>query len=586
VTRSSNGAPTRRIWREAVAVAIFSIALGFLFTYPLMTSLTVASGFRDWDYFEASAWVPYVALRHFRQFPLWNPYKCGGLPAFGNPQSRIVTPFLLLHLMVGPLVGLYLEVPLHFAIAWAGGYVLARVLGIGRIGAFGAATAFPASSWYALHATAGHAQVLSFAWMPWVLALTLLAARLRALHYCALAGAALALTFFESQGYSTAYTLLVMATVMPAIALTQRSKWPLVTSGVTLALGAGLIAIKLLPAVDFMRAHPRPMYLESNSYRLLSQILFSRNQDFQLRPGYWEFGAYIGIFVVPAVVGAISVIDATPWMITALLVLLIWRGAPGGLWPWALLHHLPVFSSMRLPSRAVIPFTLSVGVLAGFGLERMKNRIRYGHAIAIALIVVAALDCLIVGTPNYRYVVSDPESEVRNLPDGGFHQVFQVIPNHEFKYALHDSGAISCYEPVQWQTSVKGYDQDGYLGEQYMVGAGNVRPKRWSPTELAYEVDTSAPSDLVINQNYDRAWRVVEGTGKVFEFPGSTPNIRHEANLPGLLAVHVAAGSQHIRLCYRPKSFVAGAAISLSTLLICIGIWLVPRHHSGFGRFR
>ena len=585
---SSPGARRRR---EVAAVAALSLVLGAAFSYPMLTSLSIPSGLEDWDQFEAFSLVPYLSLRNFHQFPLWNPYKCGGMPALGNPQFRIITPFLFLHLLIGPIAGLRIETLLYFAIAWAGGYVLARVVGVGRIAACGAATVFPASSWYALHLTAGHLEEMSFAWMPWVLAFTIIASQRRELRYCTLAGASFALTFLDSQGYSTVYTLLVLAAVTAALALRRGGGWPLIAFVVTVALGAGLAPIKLLPAIDFIRGHPRPIdYAEINNYRLLGRILLSRNQDFHMqlfdstapyRWGYWEFGAYVGLFVVPAIVGIFATLDALPWIVAAVLMLLVWRGSPGALWPWALLHHLPVFSSMRVPSRAIIPFTLTVGVLAGFGLDWIVDRSRrYGRVICVVLIAVATLDCLVVTTPNYRYAISTPESELHNLPEGGFHQVFRVVPYHEFEYALHGQGARFCHEPSLWRTSVKGYDQSGYLGEQYMVDGGDVRLLRWMPNELEYEVDTPSASRLVVNQNYDRSWKLVEGDGEVFEFSSDPDRAAQRSDVLGLLAVRVPSGLQKIRLRYRPSSFTAGAAISTATLLGCFLIWFLPRRRS------
>ena len=575
-------------WRAAVAVATVSLALGFLFAYPLLTALSVPSGWEDWDQHLAFSWVQYDTIWRFHQIPLWNPYKCGGIPALGNPQDRILTPFTLVHLLAGPIAGLYLEVPLHFAVAWSGGYMLARVLGVSRLAAIGAATVFPASSWYALHATAGHADLLSFALLPWVLAPALLAAERRRLSYAALSGAALALTFFDGSPYTTVYAFLLMATVLPAWALYRRSAWPLLVFGLALVFGVGFMAAKLLPAIDFMRGHPRPiLHPEVNDYRVLGQLLLSRNQDFWLWPevvwkwGFWESGAYVGLFIVPAILGAlVGGAAALVWLFAGACMLLIWMGSHGPFWPWEILHHLPVFSAMRVPSRAIIPFTLTLAVMTGFGLDWIRKRVRrFGPAIVLILIAVATVDCLLVGTPNYWYVVSKPESDVQPLPSDGFHQVFRVVRHHELNYARHNAGAKYCYEfTAIWPTKVKGYDQSDYQDEQYISGPGTVRLEKWTPNALEYDVDTASPSDLVINQNYDPSWRLTEGTGQVFELGALPPSaLRYFLPVSGLLAVQVPAGHQRVELRYRPTSVIAGTAITLITLLVSLALWLVER---------
>lgn len=580
-------------WREPVAVATVSLALGFLFTYPLLTALWVPSGFSvDWDQHLAFSWVQYDTIWRFHQIPLWNPYKCGGIPGLGNPQDRILTPFTLLHLLAGPIAGLYLEVPLHFAVAWSGGYLLARVLGVSRLAAIGAATVFPASSWYALHATAGHADLLAFTLLPWVLVPALLAAECRRLSYTALSGAALALTFLDGNPYPTIYASLLMAAVLAAWALYRRSAWPLLVFGLALVFGVGFMAPKLLPAIDFMRAHPRPiLHPEVNDYRVLGQLLWSRNQDFWLWPevkwkwGFWESGAYAGLFIVPAIIGAlVGGAAVLVWLFAGACMLLIWMGSHGPFSPWEILHHLPVFSIMRVPSRAIIPFTLTLAVMTGFGLDWIIKRTRrFGPAIALILIAVATVDCLLVVTPNYWYVVSKPESDVQPLPSDGFHQLSSAVPHHELNYARHNAGVKDCYEfTKKFPTAIKGYDQIYYQGEQYIIGPGTARLEEWTPNALEYDVDAASPSDLVIvNQNYDQSWRLARGTGQVFDFgvlpPGKIPGL---PGFPGLLAVQVPAGHQRMELRYRPASVIAGTAIAVITLLVSLALWFVERRRA------
>jgi hypothetical protein len=337
-------------------------------------------------------------VRHvwrFHQIPLWNPYKCGGIPGLGNPQERFLTPFTLLHLIAGPIAGLYLEVPLHFAVAWSGGYLLARILGMSWPAAAGAATVFPASSWYALHATAGHADLLSFTFLPWVVAPVLLAVERRRLYYAAWSGAALALTFLDGSPYPTVYATLLMASVLLAWSLYRRSVWPLLVFGLVLVFAAGFMAVKLLPSLDFMRGHPRPILKrELSDFPLLSQLLLSRDQDMMrwlpgghplhstewdddlplFAKGFWESGGYVGLFILPAIIGAaVGGGAAWVWLFAATCMVLIWLGSHGPLSPWQLLHHLPVFSPMRIPSRAIIPFTLALAMMTGFGLDWIRK---------------------------------------------------------------------------------------------------------------------------------------------------------------------------------------------------------------------
>ena len=131
------------------------MAFALIFAWPILGHLGQFGAFHDWEFNTELHWVPYYTVLHYHQFPLWNPYKCGGIPMFGNPQSRVLTPFFLIHLLVGPVLGLQLEIILHLAMAWSGGYVLARTLGLSSLGCVVAASVFPSNSWFFLHVGEG-----------------------------------------------------------------------------------------------------------------------------------------------------------------------------------------------------------------------------------------------------------------------------------------------------------------------------------------------------------------------------------------------------------------------------------------------
>src|SRR5262249_42928065 len=116
--------------REVLIAIIVSLCFGFGFCYYLLRDLGRAALAQDWAFSLTLVWGIWNSIVNFHQLPLWNPYKCGGIPMIGNPQSRILTPMLLLHLIFGPVVGSHLEVPIHMAIGFAGAYVLARKLDV------------------------------------------------------------------------------------------------------------------------------------------------------------------------------------------------------------------------------------------------------------------------------------------------------------------------------------------------------------------------------------------------------------------------------------------------------------------------
>ena len=549
---------------EALRVALGSLVFALTFAWPILGHLGQFGAFHDWEFASELQWVPYYTVVHFHQFPLWNPYKCGGMPMFGNPQSRILTPFFLIHLLVGPILGLQLEIILHLAIGWSGGYLLGRSLGLGRLACLVCASVFPASSWFYLHIAEGHAVFLPIMYLPWIAALFCIGVYQKKLVPAAVAGLLIALIFWEGGLYVAIFAMILIASIVPPMMLTRWSFWPLWAGFLVAVFMGGFAAIKLLPAIDVFHMYPRGITGgEGNSWSVIQICLFSRNQDI-LRSGpgsfgFQEYGAYISIpFIVLGLLG--MVYDwrrPLPWIISSLLFLEIARGDVGNHSLWVLMRSAPFFggmlTAMRLPSRFLGPLVLPVSVLAAFGAELLSNKFRgWGQWFAAALLVAGLLDAFLVGPPNLKLIFRDATRPLTKSYQ--FRQMRQLGAKLNMTYVAEaNMGALECYEYADIKTHAKGYDQPGYQGEQYLVGPGTVQLTRWTPNALNYNVDTPTPTVLIVNQNYERGWHLADGSGEVYSDDG-------------LIGVRLPAGKQRLRLAYLSNSFRLGVLISLLTL--------------------
>jgi hypothetical protein len=541
---------------ETVVIAVTSVAFAVVFCFPLVRHLTTAGVSSDWDLVLGTQWAAYWTVRQYHQFPFWNPFECGGIPLLGDPVSHFLTPWFLLTLTFGPEVGLHLEVVILCAIGWAGGYVLGRLLGMRRISAVATATAFAGSSWFFLHASEGQMFLLALAYLPWIVAGAWAASEKGKLRYAVLSGALIALSFFEGGPYPVLYEGLTLALLMVFRALVQLDPRPLTALGVAAAFAIGFPAFKCLPVLEVIASHPRPTGEGwSNLLYALGQALLSRYQDHS-RPspngwGFWELGAYVGIFAVIAVAALRFPRRSLPWILTGVVVFQLARGwtSPNCLWVW--LHRLPLFSSTRLPARLLIPFVLIIATLAGLGLDAIcKGGSIAAVAISGLLVIVGGADLLLVGPPNLRYAfvqIAGPWSAPRTFVQ------YRLAPASKQSATIqHKEGVVNCYVYTNWPTPVKGENEAGYRGEQYMDGPGVVRLLRWTPNALRFEVDTPAPSVLVINQNYDPSWRVTSGGWSTF-------------SKDGLLAVRVAAGKNIVVVRYVSLLAFYGLAITVLT---------------------
>ncbi|MGZ6254047.1 MAG: hypothetical protein ACXWM1_13380, partial [Candidatus Binataceae bacterium] len=385
-------------------VVLAALVFGAVFSYPLVLHPGVLSSFWDWDFAMQLTLAGYRSIIGYHQLPLWNPWKCGGAPLLANPQARILNPFFLLVLIFGPAAGTHLEVWLHLAMAWAGGYVLGRVVGMRWLGAVACASAFAASSWFPLHVASGELVMMGFCYLPWLLAFGWLAIEQR-LRWVWPAAAALALMWLDGSPYPPSFAALMLGLLAVALAVMQRSIRPLWVAACVFALGLTVAAPSLMLSYLFAAAHPRPTALDVGSLHAVWSALLSRNQDLERQSGvmwgWQEVGGYVGVFLALGIAGLMRPWRALPWALVAAVLVTLTMGARGPWWPWALLHKLPVFSWEHLPYRFIVPLVQVIAVLAGFGTDWIAAA--GGYVVAVVLVAAATLDCLWVGTYNLRY---------------------------------------------------------------------------------------------------------------------------------------------------------------------------------------
>jgi hypothetical protein len=550
---------------ELALVAFGAATFAAVFGFPLLANLSKVGVGNDWDTFLESAWAAVESVAHFGQMPHWDPYKCGGLPLLADPQSRVFTPFFILHLILGPVAALHLEFPLHLAIAWSGGYYLARQIGVGALGATVCASVFPSSSWLYLHFAEGHAVFMAMAYIPWMLGLWWRAAETGEPVPAAVGGLFAALAFAESGIYAAYLTPPLMGVVALTLALSRRSIKPLLALLTMPFFAAGFSAVKLLPVLALGISRPAG-WPEVQNLSMLVQELFARNQD-RYRPhvvgmfwGFHEYGAYVGLcFAALAMMCCIwSFKRGLPWLVGAVLMLALSAGAWAWWSPWALLQGLPLYSSEHIPSRFLILFVMALSPLAGLGAEAIASRYGFwGTATVLTLLAVALVDAWVVSVPNLWHVFDGTAQDLSRSAE--FRQFWDSTDHQTFSVARSDQGALNCYAMNVLGVHARAYNQSGYLGEYHLTSGGTAALSAWSPNHLSYDVDVPAPTVLIVNQNYHEGWRLEAGNGQL-------------GSIVGLIAVKLPAGKQHLLLAYRTVWLRGGTAVSLTTLAVLLAM--------------
>ena len=508
--------------REFAWVALGALVFAAVFLYPIVCEIDyLGPGVHDWlaagphfsnltqlpnnndtDLFDQLRWVPYFTITHYHQWPFWNPYKCGGMSMIGNPESGIATPFLLIYLAGGLLPGIFLEIYLHIAIGFIGGYVLGRELGLRTIACVVLAGMFPSSSWLPLHIAFGHLNFLSSLYLPWILAMLLAAIRSRRAFPAAIGGLFCALALTEGN-YAFPYAVILVAIVATTLAATTLSLRPLMAAAIIGVFAVLLSALKLIPTEEMLRLHPRDFGASWISYTGAMISLFSRNQDaYRPSPSVWymvEYGGYLGApFVAFALAGIISRPKAAlPWVLGAVVFFQLFMGDTG---PHALVTYLrllPLGSNIGICGRWVIPLVFCVAVLAAFGAQFVCDHWgRWGPRIAGVLLIVGLADAWVVGSPNYRYLFHYHFD--RPAFSASFRQYWVETPIFMTYIAQANMGSVNCkafgyYVP---NDGITAYNQPGYRGEYWLTGPGTVYQTKWTPNRLSFDVSVDGANDL------------------------------------------------------------------------------------------
>ena len=527
-------------------------------------------GDADRDVFMQLRWVPYYTLTRFHQFPFWSPYKCGGMSMIGNPESAVVTPFILPYLLFGMASGVLVEIYLHIAIMFAGGYILGRELGLEPLACIALAVMFPSSSWLSMHIAVGHLNFLSIAYMPWVLALLLASWRTKRYFPSLLGGLLCGLTLTEGN-YGFVFTVMFIAILTMYQATMDLSLRPLISAALIVAFAIAFGSLKLIPAAELLETYPRELLISWQSWTSVLVSLFSRYQDINhvmlSSFFFWEYAGYISAaFALLALIGAVS--DwrrAIPWVFGCVIFLQLYRGdtGPGALVVW--LRELPLGGNIGLCGRWVVPLVFCVGVLAALGVQTLLSRPgEWGQRLALIALSVGLLDATVVSAPLYRYLFHTPGGAPPGLEM--FRQYWNESPGGMVAANQRNLGAVNCsccgyHVPHAF---AQGYNQPNYRDEFFLLGAGDVHQTLWTPNRLRYEVNPSASTSLVINQNMYPGWQVVKGDGEIYSYDG-------------LIAVRVPPGPQQIEIAFRPTHIGWACLFTFLAAIALAGVWLIEK---------
>jgi hypothetical protein len=362
-------------------------------------------GFDTYAYSGPNLEVTERALRNWR-LPVLNDLIFGGVPHLGNPSAAALYPPQILTLAFGTNRAMGVLVAGHVVLLGVGMVLLARRLGMTRIGATAAALiAIAAGS--TLTKTVQFEQILVIAWIP-----MLLVALHAVLNSPRPWRAVAALSATTAAILLAGHPQLVYQTVVLAVAATigfayDDQRWRRLGHVATGAVLGACIALPQLVAVLFATADSAIKGGRDLDKLLLPALSLTprasvraflgtvQDRDQAIFAGGFESIAFIGVvvalLVVVGVVQSVGSRRSRPWaiaLVAAALLALSWAIGPRTAIYRLAYEIVPGFDLARASARWVVIVVFVAALFAGAGVDVIW---RGAHRRHLAAVVVAAL---------------------------------------------------------------------------------------------------------------------------------------------------------------------------------------------------
>ncbi len=540
--------------RETLKITLIFTLLAVAFNYPLFKKLHyLGADFTDWIYWLTWHNITRNQIINDHIFPLWQhvlAHTWDGYPHFHNPQTDVITPFVIPVLLFGETIGVKINWTLHLIIGMAGMFYVSEYFnGKGRFNLI-PPVVFMLSGYFTIRFAGGHGSWYTLGLLPPAFYLFLKGGekKIYAIHAALL----LSLIFYEGGQHIFIWSFMFIGIyaimsfmigvlnkrlLRPDPAGTRNDKTnnnvalqPILSLVIILLLTVGLTAAKLFPMTEMFQSYfARP----HRGYEIADLVfaLFNRHQtietvrplaDFSDGAAWWEFGAYVGILpVVLAIIGmAASKRNHLPLLLTGAVILWMTLRLPPPFDLWEKIHEFPVMKSQRVPTRFITLFIFVLAIMAGAGLRYLSDRVwirrvftvRDTFIFPLLVFIMIYIDLLVVNSPGYYYAL----------------QKKTVV--------------ASAVRP-----------------EVTLVYGGEAVIKEYLPHRITVQVNTDTDNLLVFkNMAYWANWKST--AGKVFKY-----NYLFQGAV-------ISPADKIVTFYYSPESFKAGIVVSVFTFVVGVGI--------------
>jgi len=384
----------RQAFFERLVFGLIIIFLPLVYFYSAVKSnLVLAQG----DGWTANMGLRLLVGKFLQQgeIPLWNPYIFSGMPLLASIYPGSLYPPNWIFAVLSPGVAINLVVITTYHLAIVGSYRYGRAIGLDRIAALLVGVMF-AFGGFMVTSMGQTATITTACWLPWILLVIEKLYRKPSSLWMILGAIFVALQFFGGVPQMTWYTVLVTGSYS-LFSIVWRDQYysrvKFVGAVMMMVIGGALLsAIQLLPLRELQQQSGRAAitydYFSAYSFppgQVLSLIfpyLFGGASQLPYKTPYW--GDW-GIFVTCGYVGLLGLLLALIavfskknhvawfWIGIAATSLLLSFGSylPFGI--NRLLYQVPIYNLFRGSFRHMLEFTFSLAVLAGFGMNQLRQ---------------------------------------------------------------------------------------------------------------------------------------------------------------------------------------------------------------------
>jgi len=578
--------PTSSGGLRGVGLACFALGLSAYAWWPALAAYP-ATQLNDGGFGHEMIEATRASLVRFHELPLWNPFQCGGVPLWDNPQGFSAAPVFWPFLAFDTTRAIELFYVVHSALGFLCMWLLARrELGLSRGAALVSSAMWAFAGTHSQHLTMGHIVFVSYLYSP----LAVLLWR-RAEHELRMAvglGMLVALEFYEAGVEPLAHlAVLLGAETLTRLWPPRRAPAVIRAGGIVLLVAFSLAAARLIPVIEQLMAHSRELPRDSDALQLSTlQEMFLARDHINTLPGHpphdvsgqhwgwFEYGDYLGPFLLGLSLLGIALAGTQNLWLLALLVAgtALMAGHQGPYWPWAVLNgHVFPFKQMRIAARFNDWVTLCLAPFAGIGIDAAARLARRGlrspagaEALAAALLALGLIgvgdlvgvgvdQCRrsFTGVPAAQHVTASPRFYVGGPDVASF--IDQPAQNR---------GGTDCWEEWAFHRDAAIWTGDvpqARADDPAVTVANVVR----TPSTFSFDVGSPGrPAHVWLNSTWDAGWRATTGT---------------VADDAGRLSVDVPAGEHRVIVRYWPLGLTFGLTLSGLAIVVLIALFVRDR---------